>query len=124
MYCEALPNHCPPEEAKETAIGIAYRVGYSDPPTMDDFASHNKLGQKKPPRVDSCKWASCSLFSDKAKAENLTKLPKIRCRNPYLAKLDIPKGSGKWLKGKRSHIDFWMFKSFNPISATLELEKV
>jgi hypothetical protein len=123
-YWENLPQQCPPAEAQDVAIEVAYRVVYADPPQKDDFASHAKLGKKAPESVDPCAWASCSMCTRIDRMRNFAGLPKVRGKGPtFVAKLSIPAGSGMSLK-KGYHIDFWMFDTFDPVAATIEAEAV
>lgn len=125
MYCEELPPSCPPAKAIEDAIGPVFRRTDQDPPSKDDFVSHAALGKKAAFPVDPCRWASCSLFRDKSQIANISsKLPKPRTFANFIAELTIPAGSGRWIEGKKGHIDFWMYGAFDPLTAVTTVESL
>ena len=123
-YWEVLPQQCPPADAADVAISEAYRLVGANPPAKDHFASYAKLGKPKPPTVDPCSWASCSLFTSLTHLRNMSALPKIRDAGaPFVAKLSLPVGAGM-SRLKRKHVDFWMFDTFDPTSAVSQVEPV
>ncbi|MCG5247317.1 hypothetical protein [Methylorubrum extorquens] len=123
-YLEELPQDCPLNQADDKQIDVAYRVVSSINPTIDDFRSNAALNKVKPPTVDSCQWASCSLFTSKDKVLNIAgKLPKTRIANPHISMCTIKSGVGKsYIKGK--HVDFWPFSHFDPAAVVVKTEKV
>ena len=122
-FMENLPISCPPAAATEADIDGVYRVVTSKSPTIEDFTSHSALNVKRPEAVDPCRWAACSFYRSRSKAIEIAKLPKFRDSNPHLALLGLTLGSGKLLENKRTtHIDFWMYSTFNPIAAIIETE--
>lgn len=120
-FWEILPPQCPPIEAVDVAIVQAYRVVYSNPPAKEHFASFAKLGRPKPPHVNDCTYASCSLCTCIDKMRTLAGLPKVRAKNPFIAALSIPQGAGRSMI-KDKHISFWMYDTFDPVAATLHVE--
>lgn len=128
MYCEVLPPSCPPADASEHDLQTVFRRIDSSTATPQDFMSHAALGKKALHPVDPCKWASCSLFRSKTQVVNISaRLPKPRSFANFVAELNIPAGSGKWMEGKRGHIDFWAYAAFNPLTAvstTVSLEEI
>jgi hypothetical protein len=56
------------------------------------------------------------LFRKLAQARRVAELPKLRAKGAKLARLAIPAGSGKWTENKKSHIHFWMYDTFDPIT--------
>jgi len=128
-YLEELPQDdgvCPPEAASEAELEGAYRVVYNNPPTLNDFLSHKALGQEVRPGVKSCIWSACSLFLDGTKAKQIAgRLPKSRTRNPHLALVNIPEGSGKSIINERTfHVSFWMYKDFDFQASIVGLEEI
>ncbi|RWJ96997.1 hypothetical protein [Mesorhizobium sp.] len=123
-YWEDLPQQCPPATAADVAINEAYRLVGANPPEKEHFASYAKRGRPVPPTVDPCSWASCSFFTSIEHIRNMPSLPKIRDNgSSFVAKLSVPVGAGMSRK-KGKHIDFWMFDTFDPVSATIKVEPI
>jgi hypothetical protein len=120
-FRENLPPNCPPPNTNNRAMQNVFRFVSAAKPTLHDFLSHGAKGKVRPVVVSECRWMSCSLFPSKKIA--LKKLPKIREEFKFLAKLDIQKNAGYFNVGG-DHIDFWMFKSFDPISSIKSIEPV
>ena len=78
------------------------------------------LGELLPPGMCPCRWASCSLFTDidelAKKRRTFKKLQKF----PFAAQLEIAANSGALL-GKK-HIDFWMYDTFDPVAAIVDVK--
>lgn len=106
------PDTCPPSDATPPSRQCVVRFVLADPPTIDDFRSHNLLGQPRNPQVDACRWASCSVFSS---LPALNKLPRIRERFKYFVTFEIDENSGVVKTGRGGHLDLWMFASFDPL---------
>lgn len=120
LYFEEMPAQCPPAEAVDAQLPAVWRVVPGANPTVQDFHSHAKLGKIKPPPVDDCAWASCSLFNSRTKAASIaSKLPKPRFSHAYISELQILQGSGKSLT-KKEHVHFWMFAEFDPMQAIIQ----
>lgn len=125
MYCEELPEACPPLDAVGNPLSNVYRRVDTAAPVASDFASHAFLGKEPKFPVDPCKWASCSFFRDKKKISDISKkLPKPRTFANFIAQLDIPADTGRWKEDKKGHIDFWMYASFDPLSAIVDIQPV
>lgn len=109
-YAETLPTDCvcPPVDAEDGGLEEVYRLTSNNPPLGIDFDSKAATGIPCPSDKDPCNWASCSLFK---KAKSLRSYNRLRHEKPYLAKLTIPAGSGKFKigEGKRGHVDFWRY---------------
>ena len=44
---------------------------------------------------------------------------------PYLAKIDIPAGSGQVkINTKSDHVDFWMYENYDPVSHVTNVERL
>lgn len=124
-YLEALPDECPIDQASDRLVNVAYRVVASTNPTVDDFLSNAARNVMKPATVDSCRWASCSLFISRDQVLNIaSKLPKTRIANPHVAMCTIKPGIGKSYINKKKHVDFWPFKNFDPGAVIVKIEKV
>lgn len=53
------------------------------------------------------------------------KLPRFKNKKCYVAVLEINKGSGLSLVDEKStHVDFWMYRSFDPVSALIRVEAI
>ncbi len=120
-FRESLPANCPPPDAVDVAYDGIYRFVSSNPPDDSEFASHAAQGRSPPESVDPCRWASCSFFSKKE--SGIKRLPKVRVRFRFVARLNFPEGSGL-SKEKAGHIEFWFFKAFDPCSAIVGTEAI
>jgi hypothetical protein len=117
-FKEPLPQGCPPHGAADQAIPTAYRVVQSSNPTQTDFHSHALKGIPVSPTTGLCQASSCSLFVCKETVTALAqRMPKLRFPSAHVSTLSIPVGAGYSLIKKQKHVDFWMFKSFDPVAA-------
>lgn len=116
QYMEDLPPSCPPASAALKDYAEAWRFVTSNPPIPSDFQSWAAV-KEPPPTVDPCRWASCSLFRTKDAA--YAKLPKMRARYGYLARISISVKCG-FTDCQKLHIDFWRFKTFSPQVLSVE----
>ncbi len=105
-FCEPLPPSCPPASAQDKELEGFIRLVENDVPVEQDFWSHAKLGRQRPPEVDECSWASCSLISQ-GKAITLLKNP--RHANKKAISVHLKKGHGVWLADKPNHVHFWRY---------------
>lgn len=121
-FWEELPLQCPPEDAQDVEIEVAYRVVFSNPVTKEHFRSHRYLGIPSS-SGDECRHASCSLWTSADRARQIAEFPKLKPRNPWIASMIIPKGSGL-SRAKRDHIDLWIYDDFDPLSAVIAVEPV
>jgi hypothetical protein len=119
-FKEELPLQCPPEDAVEDAIAVAYRMVYANPPTEDDFKSKKALGHLFT-GDDECGFASCSLNANLMKAQRLAALPKPREKGAMVAKVSIPAGWGMWKQNSKKHIHYWMYDVFDHTKVVLEV---
>lgn len=118
MYWEQLPPSCPPVKAQDGKLAMVYRRIDGECANEKDFRSHAYLRKQPLHPVDPCRWASCSLFRNKQQISNISsKLPKPRDYANFIAELNIPKGSGKWVEKSTGHIDFWSYAQFTITSA-------
>jgi hypothetical protein len=121
-FCESLPTGCPPADSHDLGCDTAFRLISNRTPTRDDFTSYAAKQESMPPNVDPCRWASCSLFADLEtivkKRSAFKKLKKYK----FAAELTIPPGSGR-ICGD-SHLDFWMYDTFNPLQAIAQIREL
>jgi hypothetical protein len=116
QWMEVLPPSCPPGSAELKAYAEAWRYVTSDPPNPSDFQSQAAT-KEPPPTVDPCRWAACSLFLTRDAAYK--RLPKMRARYGYLAKVAISDKCG-FTEAQKLHISFWRFKTFVPHVLSVE----
>jgi len=111
-YGETLPSQCPTDDAKDEALDPVYRLVPTEAPSAPCFASHNALGKVKPATIKStdCQWASCSLHKS---VDALLKIKGLRKRNPFVAQLVVPGGSGVCVVNDNGHVDFWRYEHFD-----------
>ncbi|MDE8350014.1 MAG: hypothetical protein POG74_11125 [Acidocella sp.] len=107
----AVDCKCPPDDATVPEEAWVFRLVPSDPVELEHFDSHAKNSKLKPSGVDSCRWASCSVFRE---TTSITKLPKPKGMR-YIAKFKINRQSGLIKESNHGHLDLWMFATFNPL---------
>lgn len=113
-WFESLPQHCPPEDAKE-CHGEYYRIANGDPATSPDFFSQRKLQPTKlfaGQGIDECITRAVSLFKDKHDAQRRLKLPKFRHSVIAIVTLYPKDGAIKKTFGD-SHYSWWRSKDFD-----------
>lgn len=124
-FLEELPQDCPIDKANDIEVSPAYRVVSSLQPTVDDFLSNAALKKPKPPTVDDCRWASCSLFKNKDKAINIaSKLPANKNGKRHISRCLIVSGVGRSYVNNKKHVDFWPYKNFHPSLIVEATEKI
>ena len=106
-FCEPLPKQCPPPDAQEGDLETLYRLVENDPVQEEDFWSHEKLGKSRPKDVDECRWASCSLLSEK-KARSIQK--NKRHKHKKMLAVNVRQTHGRWTRTDE-HVDFWRYQS-------------
>jgi hypothetical protein len=120
-FREELPDGCPPEAAHDGGCGTAYRLVPTAKPVPSDFASNAAKKETCPETCDPCRWASCSLFTDLNTIQKKRKTFKKLRKFHFAAEMTIKSGSGLLMQ-EGSHIDFWMFASFDPIGAIADVK--
>jgi hypothetical protein len=90
-------------------------------PSLQDFASKAALREPLPPKLDACRWASCSLFPSLDVIDKKRKAFKKLRLYKYAVKLDIAGGSGKIIQDE-THIDFWLYDTFDHKRAIVSVE--
>jgi len=125
MFKEELPDQCPPAEAIDHAYPESWRMIRGATALPDHFLSHAAQGMPCPTIGLECRFSSCSLFLDKDSALSaMKKLPRLRKKFDHLALLQIPSGAGMSAVGQNGHIDFWWFRSFDPVGAVISIEEL
>ena len=102
-WFEALPEQCPPTDAKRCE-GCYYRIANGNPVTTEDFFSQRKMQPDKVFKglgIDECVTRAVSLFSEREEAEKRLKLPKFK------KTFDI------------AHYSWWRTKDFNVLQAKI-----
>jgi hypothetical protein len=79
-----------------------------------NYVSRAYLG-KSPNGASECGERSCSLWTSAEAAKAAQKIGFFRTKK--VAILNVPEGSGVHVIAKTGHIDFWMYKDFNPLSS-------
>lgn len=122
-FLEDLPDGCPPEDATPPEAASVIRLAKDPHPDPAHFASHAARGLPLRGPM-TCSYASCSLFFHDAGFDQLNamrRLPRFKnFKYAYILKVDANSGLG--LAGAGKHLDLWMFKSFNPVSAIESVE--
>ena len=93
-WFEALPEQCPPTDAKRCE-GCYYRIANGNPVTTEDFFSQRKMQPDKVFKglgIDECVTRAVSLFSEREEAEKRLKLPKLKKANIDLVILEPKEG--------------------------------
>lgn len=120
-FKENLPTGCPPEGCNQEGYDLIYRLCTSDKPTETDFLSGAARNEPLPGGIDLCRWSSCSFFLDLATIQMKRKTFKKLRKYGFAVGLKIADNSGHSLANNR-HVDFWMFKNFDPIKAIVQVE--
>jgi hypothetical protein len=108
----AVDCTCPPTDATAPDEAWVFRLVPTDHVESKHFDSYAKINLiPRPPSVDACRWASCSVYRE---TTAITKLPKVRGMR-FVAKFKIDKKSGLAKEKKSGHLDFWMYAAFNPL---------
>ncbi len=119
-FKEELPEKCPPASAKDVEHLKVLRFVDCAEVKVEDFHSHRALGLQIKGATE-CDLAACSLFTC-TKSKGFIRARKFpRLRNKAVAVLDIPEGAGLSLINSDGHVNFWMYNSFDPLSAVTEV---
>ena len=111
-FPSAWPQGCPPENA-EAASGELFRVAKTNPPSAEDFKSHEELGKKS--TGPQCLRVGLSLFQTIDDAEHLTQLfPKLG-RYVLRGQLQPHHGVTKLTPSNRypTHTTWWPYEGVN-----------
>lgn len=119
-WFEALPEQCPPTDAKRCE-GCYYRIANGNPVTTEDFFSQRKMQPDKVFKglgIDECVTRAVSLFSEREEAEKRLKLPKFKKANIALVILESKDGVLK-KTFDIAHYSWWRTKDFNVLQAKI-----
>jgi prenyltransferase beta subunit len=97
---------------------VVFRLLKTSPVKQADFHSHKKLGLVAPASVDECRWASCSVYDDLDRVQNMQRLPRFK-KHKYVARLTLGRNAGRVTKGANGHYDWWIYNSFDPVIASV-----
>lgn len=123
-FAEPLPQQCPPANAQPLEEATLIRLAKQSNPTPDCFLSHAARGLPIKGDIDPCCYASCSFFQHDEKGEQLNAMRLLpRFRNfTHAFLLSVGPEAGLALVNAKKHVDFWMFKGFNPVSAVTTVQ--
>ena len=110
-WFEALPEQCPPTDAKRCE-GCYYRIANGNPVTTEDFFSQRKMQPDKIFKglgIDECVTRAVSLFSEREEAKKA---------NIALVILEPKDGVLKKTFGI-AHYSWWRTKDFNVLQAKI-----
>lgn len=123
-FKEQLPAECPPNSLPHLTKRTVIRFIPAKPALPEHFESYASQGEPLRRGVCPCAWASCSVFVDTMKPEQiagLLKFPKLR-NMKFQAFVDIDATSGMGSIKASGHIDLWMYESFDPVAAVAKYE--
>jgi hypothetical protein len=121
-FRESLPDNCPPIQAHERECPHAFRFVATKTPVAGDFDSYAAKQVPLPEglNVCPCRWASCSLYPDLATVYKKRKIKSLK-KYPFVAELTIAANIGRLVEDL-SHIDFWMYDTFDPLTAIVVIK--
>jgi hypothetical protein len=102
-----LPALCPPAEAVDADIVLAYRILDGQGLADRDWLSHTARGTTLAPGASACEWAAVSLFTN---PEAPKKYKNLKGKT-HAARVSIPAGSGVHTT-RGAHINFWCHAEF------------
>ena len=105
-FPEDWPKFCPPDDA-QSASGIYFRVGRSNPPNGHDFKSQAELGRAI--NGDECLRLGLSTLRDLTDADHLVRLNPRLGSVIYKGELNDSHGKSKLTSSRRSpsHTTWW-----------------
>jgi hypothetical protein len=111
---EALPQDCPPADARPPRGGAYYRAVRTLPPGEVDFVSQRALQPAREFRASECTARAISLFLEAARCYPLLKLPLYK--GGRVVRLELPAGAGvvKVTSPTRGHVSWWRRAGFDP----------
>ena len=118
-WFEALPEQCPPTDAKRCE-GCYYRIANGNPVTTEDFFSQRKMQPDKVFKglgIDECVTRAVSLFSEREEAEKRLKLPKFKKGKYCFSHIGTKRWSVKEIG--IAHYSWWRTKDFNVLQAKI-----
>ena len=108
-WFEALPEQCPPTDAKRCE-GCYYRIANGNPVTTEDFFSQRKMQPDKVFKglgIDECVTRAVSLFSEREEAEGKYCFSHIGTKRWSVKEIGI------------AHYSWWRTKDFNVLQAKI-----
>lgn len=124
-FAEALPPKCPPADAAPLSDAVLIRLAKEASPKPECFASHAARGLPIRGDVSPCSHASCSMFVHDDKGDQLNamrRLPRFRSfKHAFLLNVG-PSAGVALVNSATKHVDLWMFKGFDPVSAVISVQ--
>lgn len=120
-FLEPLPDSCPPSNVTTPSEQVLWRLVKSETPSANDFISQR---QRLPARQydDECLARSISLVTSLAVCRAVVKSPRMK----FSHAVPIPHdpAMGIWHKDGPTHVNWWPYKTTDPISLIGEVEKL
>jgi hypothetical protein len=119
------PADCPPNDALSVPHGVYLRLVSANPATAADFQSGHVGGKTRPKKCDECRWRAGSVFLSTTlhdKLAGMVKLPNLSSMK-FIAHVQVTKTCGR-LKPHdkdKDHLSFWMYNSFHPETAVINI---
>ena len=124
-FAETLPPQCPPADAEPLSKAVLIRLAKEPKPKPESFASHAARGLPIRGDVSSCSHASCSLFVHDETGDQLNamrRLPRFKSfKHAFLLNVG-PSAGVAVVNSTTKHVDLWMFKGFDPVSAVISVQ--
>lgn len=125
-FAEPLPEQCPPANAHPLEDAIVIRLATQPNPAPECFLSYAALGRPIRGDIDPCRYASCSVYVQDEKGEEqlnaIRRLPRFKkFKHAFLLKID-PNAGLALVNAATKHVDLWMFKGFDPVSAVVSVQ--
>lgn len=124
-FAEPLPPQCPPTEAQPLSEAVLIRLAKEAAPQPECFASHAARGLPIRGDISPCSHASCSMFVHDEKGDQLNamrRLPRFRSfKHAFLLSVG-PDAGVALVNSATKHVDLWMFKGFDPVSAVISVQ--
>lgn len=124
-FAETLPPQCPPSDATSLSEAILIRLAKEPKPKPESFASHAARGLPIRGDVSSCSHASCSMFLHDETGDQINamrRLPRFKnFKHAFLVSVG-PNAGVAIVSSSTKHVDLWMFKGFDPVSAVISVQ--
>ena len=118
QFLEELPEGCPPEGAHQIEPdSVAFRFVRDDPPSLADFESQRKKQPQKKWNISECQARGLSVYCELGAANRAMKLPYIRKKFRFIARVLLRKGAGYIQQtGTPDHHTWWPLASFDVVA--------
>jgi hypothetical protein len=120
-FYEKLPEHCPPDDAKEQDNIDYYRLCLTDPAGENDFLSHRALNPDARYNVPECRTRSLSVFQKLTKVKNLQKSGPFKKKTTFVGKVTLTNQDGVVKQtGNAGHFSWWRSDTFQVTACQIE----